>query len=299
VSAVLVDGLRKSYAAVDAVRGLTFSVEPGEVFALLGPNGAGKTTTLAVLEGYLKRDAGQVEVLGYDPGVTGRTLRERVGIVLQDIAVQPYLTVREAVRRTATYYPRPRDIDETIELVGLAPQADTRVRRLSGGQQRRLDLALAVVGDPDVLFLDEPTTGFDPSARREAWALVRNLRDLGTTILLTTHYMDEAQALADRIAVIARGELLALGTPETIGGRDVAKSTVRFSLPDGVNVADVPLPETATCVDGALVVRTTDPVRFLHALTQWALRNDVRIDGLTVARPSLEDVYLELTASSA
>ncbi|MDQ6874649.1 MAG: ABC transporter ATP-binding protein [Actinomycetota bacterium] len=295
MSAVVVEGLRKSYGDVEAVRGVSFTVEPGEVFALLGPNGAGKTTTLGVLEGYQERDAGRVEVLGTDPAAGGRALRERVGIVLQDIAVQPYLTVREALRRTAGYYPRPRPIDEVIALVGLGPQAGTRVRRLSGGQQRRLDLALAVVGRPDLLFLDEPTTGFDPSARREAWSLVRDLRDLGTTILLTTHYMDEAQALADRIAVIARGELVAQGTPHTIGGRDTAESVVAFTVADEVQRSAMPLPDGASHVDGAVTVRTTEPVRFLYTLTAWAIRHDVTIEALTVARPSLEDVYLELT----
>jgi ABC-2 type transport system ATP-binding protein len=291
----MVDGLAKSYRAVEAVRDVSFAVQPGEVFALLGPNGAGKTTTLSVLEGYIGRDAGRVEVLGTDPAAGGLALRQRVGIVLQDIAVQPYLNVREALTRTAAYYPRARAVEEVIALVGLGPQASTRVRRLSGGQQRRLDLALAVIGRPDLLFLDEPTTGFDPSARREAWALVRDLRELGTTILLTTHYMDEAQALADRIAVIARGELVAQGTPETVGGRDTAESVVTFGLSEHIELPDPPLPEGFSYHDGLVTVRTTEPVRFLYTLTAWAIRCDVDIDGLTVAQPSLEDVYLELT----
>ncbi len=295
MSAVVVEGLRKSYGPVEAVRDVSFAVEAGEVFALLGPNGAGKTTTLGVLEGFSVRDAGRVEVLGADPAAGGRALRERIGIVLQDIAVQPHLTVREAVSRTAAYYPRPRGVDEVVALVGLEPQAATRVRRLSGGQQRRLDLALAVVGRPDMLFLDEPTTGFDPSARREAWSLIRDLRELGTTILLTTHYMDEAQALADRIAVIARGELVAQGTPETIGGRDTAESVITFALPADVRLADVPLPEISTIADGRVTVRTTEPVRFLYSLTAWAMRFDIAIEALNVGRPSLEDVYLALT----
>jgi len=295
VSAVVVEGLRKSYGPVEAVRDVSFAVEAGEVFALLGPNGAGKTTTLGVLEGFSVRDAGRVEVLGADPAAGGRALRERIGIVLQDIAVQPHLTVREAVSRTAAYYPRPRGVDEVVALVGLEPQAATRVRRLSGGQQRRLDLALAVVGRPDMLFLDEPTTGFDPSARREAWSLIRDLRELGTTILLTTHYMDEAQALADRIAVIARGELVAQGTLETIGGRDTAESVITFALPADVRLADVPLPEISTIADGRVTVRTTEPVRFLYSLTAWAMRFDIAIEALNVGRPSLEDVYLALT----
>lgn len=295
MSAVVVEGLRKSYGPVEAIRDVSFAVEAGEVFALLGPNGAGKTTTLGVLEGFRERDAGRVEVLGADPAAGGRALRERVGIVLQDIAVQPHLTVREAVSRTAAYYPHPRGVDEVVALVGLEPQATTRVRRLSGGQQRRLDLALAVVGRPDMLFLDEPTTGFDPSARREAWSLVRDLRELGTTILLTTHYMDEAQALADRIAVIAGGELVAQGTPETIGGRDTAESVITFALPADVRLGDVPLPEISTVADGRVTVRTTEPVRFLYSLTAWAMRFDIAIEALNVGRPSLEDVYLALT----
>lgn len=294
MSAVIVEGLRKSYGRVEAVRGVSFTVEPGEVFALLGPNGAGKTTTLGVLEGYRDRDAGRVEVLGTDPASGGRALRERVGIVLQDISVQRYLTVREALTRTAAYYPRPRGVDEIIALVGLTAQARTRVRRLSGGQQRRLDLALAVIGSPDLLFLDEPTTGFDPSARREAWTLVRDLRALGTTILLTTHYMDEAQALADRIAVIAEGELVALGTPETIGGRDLAESVVRFAVDPAVEPDKLPIPDGFSYDGGIVTVRTTDPVRLLYTLTAWSIRTDVQIDGLTVTRPSLEDIYLEL-----
>ncbi len=295
VSAVIVDGLRKSYGSVEAVRGVSFAVEPGEVFALLGPNGAGKTTTLGVLEGYRDRDEGRVEVLGTDPAVGGRALRERVGIVLQDIAVQPYLTVRESLRRTSGYYPRPRAVDEVIDLVGLGEQAATRVRRLSGGQQRRLDLALAVIGRPDLLFLDEPTTGFDAAARREAWALVRDLRDLGTTILLTTHYMDEAQALADRIAVIDHGRLVAEGTPETVGGRDTAESVVRFTLPDHDDATGVPMPDGATAAGGVVTVRTTEPLSYLYTLSSWAMRHDVRVEGLSVGRPSLEDVYLQLT----
>ncbi len=296
MSAVVVEGLRKCYGAVEAVRDVSFSVEPGEVFALLGPNGAGKTTTLGVLEGYRDRDAGRVEVLGADPATGGRALRERVGIVLQDIAVQPHLTVGEAVTRTASYYPRPRDVNEVIALVGLEPQAAVRIRRLSGGQQRRLDLALAVVGRPDLLFLDEPTTGFDPSARREAWSLVRDLRELGTTIVLTTHYMDEAQSLADRIAVIAHGQLVAHGTPQTIGGRDTAESVISFALPAAVRIADAPLPADFSVADGIVTVRTREPLRFLYSLTAWAMRFDVAVDTLSVGRPTLEDVYLELTS---
>jgi len=295
VNAVVVEGLTASYGPVEAVRGVSFTVRQGEVFALLGPNGAGKTTTLSVLEGFTGRDAGRVAVLGVDPAEGSRALRERVGIVLQDIAVQPYLTVREALTRTAAYYPDPRGVDEVVSLVGLDAQTGTRVRRLSGGQQRRLDLALAVIGRPGLLFLDEPTTGFDPSARREAWALVRDLRDLGTTILLTTHYMDEAQALADRIALMAAGRIVAEGTPDTIGGRDTAESIVTFCLPDEADGAGLPLPDGAAYSGGPVTVRTTEPVRYLHALTSWAIGGGIDLEGLSVARPSLEDVYLELT----
>ncbi|MEP6695595.1 MAG: ABC transporter ATP-binding protein [Pseudonocardiales bacterium] len=296
MNAVEVEGLTKSYGLLEAVRGVSFAVRQGEIFALLGPNGAGKTTTLSVLEGYTAADAGRILVLGTDPAAGSRSLRQRVGIVLQDIAVQPYLTVREALTRTAAYYPDPRPADEVIALVGLQPQAATRVRRLSGGQQRRLDLALAVIGRPELLFLDEPTTGFDPSARREAWALVRDLRELGVTILLTTHYMEEAQALADRIAVLAAGLLVADGTPETIGGRDTAESVVTFTVPEAIDLSVVPLPTGASDhTDGHFTVRTTEPVRYLHALTGWSIDAGIAVEGLTVARPSLEDVYLELT----
>ena len=233
----MVAGLRKSYGAVQAVRGMSFAVEHGEIFALLGPNGAGKTTTLEILEGFRARDAGQVEVLGLDPGDRsgGRALRERIGLVLQDIAVEPYLTVRETIARNAGYYPAPRDVDEVIALVGLAGQARQKVRALSGGQKRRLDLALGLIGAPELLFLDEPTTGFDPNARRDAWQVVRDLRGQGTTILLTTHYMEEAQALADRVAVISGGRIVAEGTPATIGGRDTARARIRFALPAGLH----------------------------------------------------------------
>ncbi len=297
-NAVVVAGLRKSYGAVAAVRGLSFTVSGGEIFALLGPNGAGKTTTLEILEGFRTRDAGRVEVLGYDPGdrAAGRALRERIGLVLQDIAVEPYLTVRETVARNAGYYPAPRDVDEVIDLVGLAGQRRQKVRALSGGQKRRLDLALGLIGRPDLLFLDEPTTGFDPSARREAWQVVRNLRGSGTTILLTTHYMEEAQALADRVALISGGQIVAEGTPSTIGGRDTARARIRFALPYSCAVADLPL-AAAGSGDGLVTVETAEPTEALHQLTGWALRRGLVLDRLTVDRPSLEDVYLRLTAS--
>jgi ABC-2 type transport system ATP-binding protein len=295
-SAVAVAGLGKSYGAVRAVRGVSFTVARGEIFALLGPNGAGKTTTLEILEGFRTQDAGRAEVLGLDPGdrATGRALRERIGLVLQDIAVEPYLTVRETVARNAGYYPAPRGVDEVIALVGLAGQAWQKVRVLSGGQQRRLDLALGMIGDPELLFLDEPTTGFDPSARRGAWQIMRGLRAAGTTIVLTTHYMDEAQALADRVAVMAGGQIVAEGTPSAIGGRDTARARIRFALPAGTAAGDLP----AAAVpgdDGLVTVQTTEPTQTLHQLTGWALDHDTVLDRLTVDRPSLEDVYLRLT----
>jgi ABC-2 type transport system ATP-binding protein len=294
--AVVVAGLAKSYGAVAAVRGVSFTVADGEIFALLGPNGAGKTTTLEILEGFRHRDAGRAEVLGRDPGdrAGGRALREQIGLVLQDIAVEPYLTVRETLARNAGYYPAPRDVDEIIALVGLAAQARRKVRSLSGGQQRRLDLALGMIGNPRLLFLDEPTTGFDPSARREAWEIVRSLRAAGTTVLLTTHYMDEAQALADRVAVISGGQIVAEGPPSTIGGRDCARARIRFALPPGGPADD--LPAGVVAADGLVTVEAADPTRELHRLTGWALERGTVLDRLTVDRPSLEDVYLSLTA---
>ncbi len=295
-AALTVTGLRKSYGPVAAVRGVSFTVRRGEIFALLGPNGAGKTTILEILEGFRTRDAGQVDVLGIDPGdrATGRALRERIGLVLQDIAVEPYLTVRETVARNAGYYPAPRDVGEVIDLVGLAGQARQKVRNLSGGQKRRLDLALGLIGRPELLFLDEPTTGFDPAARRDAWDLVRDLRAQGITVMLTTHYMDEAQALADRLAVISAGQVVAEGTPATIGGRDQARARIRFELPDGCHPADLPL-DAAMAGDGLVTIETAEPTGALHVLTGWALHRGVVLAGLTVDQPSLEDVYLRLT----
>ncbi|MGW4303851.1 ABC transporter ATP-binding protein [Streptomyces sp. NPDC004646] len=295
--AVVVAGLHKRYGDVHAVRGVDFTVAHGEIFALLGRNGAGKTTTMEILEGFRDRDSGRVEVLGLDPGerATGRALRERIGLVLQDVAVEPYLTVRETVARNAGYYPAPRDTDEVIALVGLAGLEKQKVRALSGGQRRRLDLALGVIGDPALLFLDEPTTGFDPNARRTAWQLIRELRETGTTVLLTTHYMEEAQRLADRVAVIADGLIVAEGTPATLGGRDTATTRIRFALPPGTTVADLPV-DAAADDDGLLTVESTEPTATLHLLTGWALRHGTVLNALTVDRPSLEDIYLRLTA---
>jgi ABC-2 type transport system ATP-binding protein len=297
-AAITVEGLRKSYGPVDAVSGVSFEVEEGEVFALLGPNGAGKTTTVEVLEGFRARDGGRVEVLGIDPGERAgeRLIRVRTGVVLQELAVEPFLTVHEVLTRNAGYYPAPRPVDEVIALVGLEDKAATRVKHLSGGQQRRLDLGLGIIGNPELIFMDEPTTGFDPSARRGAWELVRLLTRGGTTVLLTTHYMDEAEALADRVAVVAHGRVVAQGDPTSLGGRDVGEATVRFRLPPGTSPTDLPLQPTR--VDGDMVeVRTTDEVRALHELTGWALARGADLAGLTVTRMTLEDVYLQLTAA--
>jgi ABC-2 type transport system ATP-binding protein len=275
-SAITVSGLRKAYDGVEAVRGIDFEVAEGEVFGLLGPNGAGKTTTVEILEGYRKRDGGDVTVLGFDPGRAERAFRERIGVVLQQSELWPMLTVREMHRTFAGYYERPRDVDEVIDLVGLAEKRDQQVKTLSGGQKRRLDLGVALVGDPDLVFLDEPTTGFDPAARRNAWALVRSLRELGKTILLTTHYLDEAQQLADRVAVIRAGRIVSVGTPAELIGES-ARAEIRFWR-NGEQV----------------VIETEDPTQDLHELTGEALASGTTLERLEVRRPTLEDVYLEL-----
>jgi ABC-2 type transport system ATP-binding protein len=295
--AIEVTGLRKTYENLEAVAGIDLHVDVGEVFALLGPNGAGKTTTVEILEGYRQRTAGEVSVLGFDPAGRARALRERVGIVLQSTGVDPYLTVRETVALYASYYPSPRDVDEVVELVGLAEKRDTRVLKLSGGQQRRLDVAIALGGDAELLFLDEPTTGFDPGARRNAWEIVRNLTALGKTVFLTTHYMDEAQYLADRVAVIAKGRIVAEGPPATLGDRHLAKSVIRFRPPAG----DLPpeIASIATTANDELEITVTDPTRVLHEVTSWAVGRGVELEGLEVSRPTLEDVYLELTGGEA
>jgi ABC-2 type transport system ATP-binding protein len=294
---ISVRGLRKSYGQVEAVRGIDLDVAAGQVFAFLGPNGAGKTTTVEVLEGYRDRDAGEVSVLGTDPATPTRAWRERIGIVLQSGKLRPHLTVRESVELFAGYYPSPRPIDETIELVGLADQRNARTERLSGGQQRRLDVALALIGDPELLFLDEPTTGFDPSARRNAWTLIAGLRELGKTVFLTTHYMDEAQELADHVAIIAGGQIVAEGAPNELGGRGAAPTEIRFRLPEGARSETLPheLADALETADGRLMLRTHSPVPVLNSLTRWALELGVDLPGLEVMRPSLEDVYLELT----
>jgi ABC-2 type transport system ATP-binding protein len=291
--AIVVDDLHKAYGETRAVQGVSFSVDEGACVALLGPNGAGKTTTLEVLEGYLKRDRGRVEVLGRDPQTGTRSWREGIGIVLQGTAVDPYLTVRETLSRTAGFYPAPRPVDEVIELVGLTEKANSRVNKLSGGQQRRLDVAYGIVGNPRLLFLDEPTTGFDPSARRGAWDMVKDLRTLGTTIMLTTHYMDEAQELADNIVVIGSGRVVAEGTPDALGGRDTAAVHIRFRLPDDVDPASLPV-AVKMDVHGYCTLTSDDDVRVLYDLTGWSIKYNVPLEGLVVTRPSLEDIYLSL-----
>jgi ABC-2 type transport system ATP-binding protein len=280
--AISISGLRMSYGENEAVRGIDLEVRVGEIFAFLGPNGAGKTTTVEILEGYRKRTGGEVTVLGEDPEHAGSAWRDRIGIVLQSNSLDPYLTVRESLELYAGYFSHPRSVEETIALIGLEGKADDRARKLSGGQQRRLDVGMALVGDPELLFLDEPTTGFDPSARRQAWDVIAGLRDLGKTIFLTTHYMDEAQRLADRVTIIAGGQIVAEGTPEDLGDREKAAATIRYRDARGEEVS----------------IETVDPVRELHRLTTAALEHGEELDGLEVTRPSLEDVYLDLTATA-
>jgi ABC-2 type transport system ATP-binding protein len=275
--AIEVTNLRKSYGENEAVRGISFAVERGEIFGLLGPNGAGKTTTVEILEGYRERSAGEALVLGEDPGRRSRTLRERVGIVLQSGGFYPRVTVKEAVEHWARLYPHPRDPAEVIALVGLDGKQDARSAELSGGQRRRLDLALALVGDPELVFLDEPTTGFDPAARRTAWGVVRALKDMGKTVLLTTHYLDEAQSLSDRVAIVKDGMIVAEGPPAELGvGGD------RYRVAYDRNGSRVE-------------IETKDPTELLHRLTGEAIERGERLQGLTVSRPTLEEVYLELT----
>ena len=294
---ISVRGLRKSYDGFEAVRGIDLEIARGEVFAFLGPNGAGKTTTVEILEGYRARSAGEVSVLGVDPVGVNRAWRQRVGFVLQECRLTPELTVREAVSLYAGYYAAPRDVGDTVRLVGLEGKADARTATLSGGQQRRLDVALALVGDPELLFLDEPTTGFDPSARRQAWDLIANMRDLGKTVFLTTHYMDEAQALADRAAIIVRGRIVAEGHPDDLGGRAGAEAVISFRLPEGLGAAELPPPfnEAATPGEPLVTHASGDPLPDLRALIDWADRRGTGLPALEVRRPSLEDVYLRLT----
>jgi len=281
VKAISVRGLRKSYGTLAAVQGVDFEIEQGEVFGLLGPNGAGKTTTVEILEGYRTRDAGEVTVLGHDPQKPGREFRQRIGVVLQQSELWPNLTVRETHKIFAGYYEQPRDVDEVIELVGLGEKRDARVKTLSGGQKRRLDLGVALVGDPDLVFLDEPTTGFDPAARRAAWEMIRSLRSLGKTVLLTTHYLDEAEQLADRVAVMRDGVIVKIGRPRelTTAGLEVEIRYRRDSE--------------------EIVIRTSEPTRVLHELTSEAMARGVDLERLEVRRPTLEEVYLSLIDSDA
>jgi len=283
VTAIVVEDLRKSYGAYEALRGVSFQIKEGEVFGLLGPNGAGKTTTVEILEGYRDRDGGDVGVLGFDPAHAGSAFRERIGVVLQQSQLYPNLTVAETHRVFAAYYERPRDVDEVIELVGLGEKRDARVKTLSGGQKRRLDLGVALVGNPDLVFLDEPTTGFDPAARRAAWEMIRSLRSLGKTILLTTHYLDEAEQVADRVAVLREGRIVREGTPRELTGVFGGGETEIHYRRNGEEV----------------VLRTAEPTRVLHELTARALSDGKELEGLEVRRPTLEDVYLLLTGGDA
>jgi ABC-2 type transport system ATP-binding protein len=293
MNAIFVADLHKSYGAYEAVRGIGFEIAVGEVFGLLGPNGAGKTTTVEILEGYRHRDAGSVSVLGEDPERAGLDWRQRIGVVLQSSAMYQNLTVAESLALFAGFYERPREVDEVIELVGLSEKRTARVRTLSGGQKRRLDLGLGLIGDPEVLFLDEPTTGFDPNARRNAWEVVKNLTALGKTVFLTTHFMDEAQYLANRVAIIAKGEIVVEGPPETLAGRDQMMARIRYrvpaSSPEPPGLGQVPL------TDGSWQITADDPTKALYELTGWALNSGVAFETLDVTRPTLEDVYLELT----
>ena len=294
-NAVEVEGLRKAYGPVEAVRGISFEVAEGEVFALLGPNGAGKTTTVEILEGFRHRDGGKVSVLGFDPASGDRRLKVQMGVVLQTTGVDPYLTVAETVDMFRGYYPRPRARDEVIKLVGLEDKSGARVTRLSGGQRRRLDVAIALAGDPQILFLDEPTTGFDPGAKRNAWEVIKGLAGLGKTIFLTSHSMDEVQFLADRVVIIAAGRIVAEGTPESLMGRQQSDTLIRFRLPDSAGALPEALRGAARLDGGSVEIETKDPTRALFELTSWAVQKNVSLDGLQVTRPSLEDVYLEIT----
>jgi ABC-2 type transport system ATP-binding protein len=298
---IRVRGLAKQYGHVEAVRGIDLEVHRGEIFAFLGPNGAGKTTTVEILEGFRRRSAGEVEVLGHDPAAAGSAWRDRVGVVLQESEPERGLTVRECMELYAGYYQAPRSIDETLELAGLLPQSAATAQQLSGGQRRRLDVALALVGDPELIFLDEPTTGFDPSARRTAWHVIEGLRALGKTVFLTTHYMDEAEHLADRIAVIAGGVIVAEGTPQTLGGRDRMGAAISFTLPPGTGLDDLPASLRALAEpshDARTVLRSDTPLLHTRELADWALGRGLDLADLDVRRPTLEDVYLELTETA-
>ena len=299
-AAISVLDLRKSYGEVQAVRGVSFEVSFGEVFCLLGPNGAGKTTIVEILEGYRRRTSGEVSVLGFDPAGGDRELRERVGIVLQQCGVQGDLTVTELVEMYGRYHVRRSNVADVIELVELTEKRDVRANELSGGQRRRLDLALALVGEPDLIFLDEPTTGFDPAARRQAWSTIRSLCELGKTVFLTTHFMDEAQSLANRVAVMRAGEIIAVGAPEELGGRDLRPAEIEFGLPAELSLGDLPDVPASECrqAGGRVVVVTTEPVLAAQRITTWAIERGIQLEHFSVRQPSLEDIYLELTGSA-
>ena len=296
--AIEVRGLHKSYGQVEAVRGINLCVSKGEVFALLGPNGAGKTTTVEILEGHRGRSAGDVSVLGYDPGRNARALKRHIGIVLQSTSVEPYLSVEETINLFRGYYPHPLPLEQVLEVIGLREQRRTRVKRLSGGQQRRLDVAIGLAGDPELLFLDEPTTGFDPSARRGVWEMIRNLQSLGKTILLTTHYMDEAEHLADRAAIIVDGEIVAEGTPGELSQRD-GSVTIGFRIDSGSGALPEDLGAEQAGNSGRYTITTSTPTRSLHQLTGWAVEQGIELQELSVSRPSLEDLFIELANPQA
>jgi ABC-2 type transport system ATP-binding protein len=296
---ISVRGLRKRYGDHEAVRGIDLDVRRGEIFAFLGPNGAGKTTTVEILEGFRRTDVGAVQVLGSDPWEAPAEWRARIGLVLQESQVEPDLTVRECLELYAGYYRAPRPVEETLALVQLTEYADARAARLSGGQRRRLDVALALIGDPELIFLDEPTTGFDPSARRAAWEVIAGLRELGKTVFLTTHYMEEAERLADRIAIIAAGQIIAAGTPQTLGRGELAGTPIRFGLPRGTELEDLPAAFAGRVElgrSGQVTLSASSVTADLHALVGWALGRGLELDDLEVRRPTLEDVYLKLTA---
>jgi len=298
---ISIRALRKRYGDHEVVRGIDLDVRRGEIFAFLGPNGAGKTTTVEILEGFRQSSDGQVQVLGANPWHAPSAWRERIGIVLQDSEAEPSLTVRECLCLYAGYYHAPRQVDETLALVGLNEQAEERASALSGGQRRRLDVALALIGDPELIFLDEPTTGFDPSARRAAWDVIAGLRDIGKTVFLTTHYMEEAERLADRIAIIADGEIIAQGTPQTLGDRQRSGARITFAAPSGAAAGDLPpvLAERAERhVDGRISLSSSSVAADLHSLSGWALAHDLELEDLEVRQPTLEDVYLDLTVNN-
>ena len=297
--AIAVTGLHKSYGEYEAVRGIDFRVQNGEVFGFLGPNGAGKTTTIEILEGFRRRTAGEVSVLGTDPGRATREWRRRIGLVLQECELNPLLTVRETMTLYASFFPKARSVEETLGLVGLADRPDARVGALSGGQRRRLDVGVGIVGNPELLFLDEPTTGFDPTARRDAWSMIEDLKALGTTIVLTTHYMEEAQHLADRVVILREGEIVAQGPPSTLGEELGRETVIRFRLGDGLDRDGIAaaigrVPEIS---GNQATISTTDPQRDLYGLLRWADGKGMKLPDLEVRRPSLEDVFLEVTGS--